>query len=200
MTGHPKWRRRKFLVDRRLQHRFIWLLSLQVGVIVFVIGFFTFRQMMSTRRLAEEAFQNAEVQLEVLNRILDRTQQYMLHTLILIVVIAVALYAIGIFASHKIAGPIFKLKKYLTAIQHGDLSGKIAFRKKDQLDDFALVLNETFDSLLRRENRARNHLQSIAAASEEFSKVLDPRDINKESVESYLRSVKENLERLEECI
>lgn len=199
MAGHPKWRRRKFLVDRRLQHRFIWLLSLQVGVIVLVIGFFTFRQMMSTRRIVEEAFQNAEIQLEVLNKILDRTQQYMLDTIILVILIAVAVYTIGIFASHKIAGPVFKLKKYLTAIHHGDLSAQIAFRKKDQLDDFALILNETVGLLQRRESQARNCLQSIAAASERFSKVLDPRDFDKESAETYLQGVVENLRQLEKC-
>ena len=49
---------------------------------------------------------------------------------------------VGIFLSHKIAGPLFRLKKHMVELSQGVYSGKIKFRKNDQLHDIADTYNE----------------------------------------------------------
>ena len=60
--------------------------------------------------------------------------------------------AIGIIISHKIAGPLFRLKQYIIAVRNGKYTKEIKFRKTDQLHDLADDFNMMVMSLdIRKE-------------------------------------------------
>lgn len=61
--------------------------------------------------------------------------------------IASLIFIICIFISHRIVGPLYKLKKYLSGIRQGTSSGKLVFRKGDNFQDLAEVVNETFEGI-----------------------------------------------------
>mgnify|MGYP003977684757 FL=1 len=48
-----------------------------------------------------------------------------------------------IFISHKVAGPMYKLVKYLTSVRDGSAGGKLYFRGGGYFEE----VNETFDSI-----------------------------------------------------
>lgn len=52
-----------------------------------------------------------------------------------------------IFLSHKIAGPIYKLQKYLSSVRNGEPHGKLFFRKGDYFHELADDINLTFDQI-----------------------------------------------------
>lgn len=52
-----------------------------------------------------------------------------------------------IFFSHKIAGPLFKLKKHLTEIREHGIKGPLFFRKGDYFLDVADEVNQTMDHI-----------------------------------------------------
>jgi hypothetical protein len=52
-----------------------------------------------------------------------------------------------IFFSHKIAGPIYKLKKYLSEVRANTTKGPLFFRKGDYFLDLADDVNQTIDQL-----------------------------------------------------
>ncbi|UCD55827.1 MAG: HAMP domain-containing protein [Candidatus Omnitrophota bacterium] len=54
---------------------------------------------------------------------------------------------IGIFASHKIAGPIYRMVKFLNNVTSGDYSQRIILRKHDELKDLAEAINNLVDKL-----------------------------------------------------
>ena len=56
-------------------------------------------------------------------------------------------FIISIFQSHKIAGPLFKVKRFLKSIREGKIPEKVAFRKGDHFQDLASDLNEAFFQL-----------------------------------------------------
>ena len=59
---------------------------------------------------------------------------------------------IGIFVSHKVAGPLYRLKRYMTIVRNGRYSHEIRFRKDDQLHDMAEAFNQMVMSLeIRKE-------------------------------------------------
>ena len=60
--------------------------------------------------------------------------------------------AIGIIISHKIAGPLYRLKQYIIAVRNGRYTKEIKFRKSDQLHDLADDFNMMVMSLdIRKE-------------------------------------------------
>ena len=53
----------------------------------------------------------------------------------------------GFFFSHQIAGPIYKLKKFLGEIRRGDSNGQLSFRKRDYFPEVADEINQTISYL-----------------------------------------------------
>lgn len=73
-----------------------------------------------------------------------------LQLLILFQLIFVALvFVICIFQSHKIAGPLYKLKEYLQSIKEGQSQGKLSFRKGDNFQELAEYYNLAIDAINR---------------------------------------------------
>lgn len=54
---------------------------------------------------------------------------------------------LGIFLSHKIAGPMYKFKKTFIAIKNGSLDERIYLRPKDQFKDVAFEFNEMMNEI-----------------------------------------------------
>ena len=54
---------------------------------------------------------------------------------------------IGIFLSHRIAGPLYKIQKTFEKIKDGDLTQRVFLRPKDELRDFAEDFNQMMDSI-----------------------------------------------------
>lgn len=52
-----------------------------------------------------------------------------------------------IFMTHKVAGPLYKLQKYLSSIRDGQFGGKLYFRKGDYFQEVAHDINETFETI-----------------------------------------------------
>ena len=61
---------------------------------------------------------------------------------------AILLFAVlSIYISHKIAGPLYRLKKALSLITEGNLDAKVKLRKGDDLQDLAEQLNVLVEEL-----------------------------------------------------
>tara|TARA_Y100000590_G_scaffold470538_1_gene666152 strand:- start:5792 stop:6283 length:492 start_codon:yes stop_codon:yes gene_type:complete len=56
-------------------------------------------------------------------------------------------FAMGIFLSHRIAGPLYRLKMYFSQLKQGDLQSRLSFRKRDHFQDVALAYNEMLAGL-----------------------------------------------------
>ena len=54
---------------------------------------------------------------------------------------------VGIIFSHRIAGPIERMKKFLEAVSEGDYSQRIVLRKKDELKDLSEAMNKLVEKL-----------------------------------------------------
>ena len=75
-------------------------------------------------------------------------------------------FLISIFMSHRVAGPLYKLKQFFTRAKNGDLSEDLYFRKADYFQDIAASYNEMIHEV--RGNLKKNHetLDKIAAKIE----------------------------------
>jgi len=64
-----------------------------------------------------------------------------------VMVLAVMIFIAGIFVSHKIAGPMYRIEKSAEAIRNGDLSVSFRMRKGDEMKEASSALEDMVDSL-----------------------------------------------------
>jgi len=98
-------------------------------------------------RTFQETALLSEQQKETIREIMDETYRRMIAIGILL------LLFIGwgsIFLTHKIAGPIFKLKQYFQTLKEGNVATRIQFRKLDEVHYLAEGFNEMASSLDQR--------------------------------------------------
>jgi len=61
--------------------------------------------------------------------------------------LTILVFVICIFFSHKIAGPMYKLRQFLSRIREGQPFSKLFFREGDYFTEVADDLNETFEKM-----------------------------------------------------
>lgn len=66
-----------------------------------------------------------------------------------------------IFFSHKIAGPMYKLQKFLRSKRDGNVDGKLFFRKGDYFQEVADDFNETFDEIEEQHSQDLKYLNEV---------------------------------------
>jgi len=64
-----------------------------------------------------------------------------------LVFVAMLCGGIGIIASHRIAGPIDRMVRFMDAVANGDYSRRLKLREKDELQDLADTINKLVDRL-----------------------------------------------------
>ena len=75
----------------------------------------------------------------------------------------VLVFTFLLFVTHRIAGPIYKLQKYLSGIREGTESGKLFFRKGDYFMDLADDINLTIESLRSQGRSNDESLDEVVA-------------------------------------
>ena len=91
----------------------------------------------------------------------DVIMQIIVGILILVAVLAVSLGITGIFITHRVVGPVYKLKLLFKKVKRGNLNIRVGFRKGDELTD----LGDAFrDMLIGLRERRREDLEVLEQA------------------------------------
>jgi nitrogen fixation/metabolism regulation signal transduction histidine kinase len=67
----------------------------------------------------------------------------------------------GVVVTHKVAGPVFKMKKLLRELAKGNFRVDARLRKGDELQHFFDAFNETTDDLRRRQEEEIEQIESV---------------------------------------
>ena len=187
MNDNRKMRKQYFLKNSsQLQliirvYLILLFVILLAGVVFYFIG---------NKNLTSEYFQA--------HSLLKTTMELLLPALIFVncLGLAGAFWMILLF-THSIAGPIYRLRILSESIKKGDLSIKIKFRKNDQLQELADILNQTLESInLRFESihHTSNRLKQIINKIENTQQILD-NDPN--NLKHELKSISHSLEKIQ---
>ena len=142
---NARTKRRNYLVDRNFQVGFIFKFGVTVIISSFAIGGLIFYL---TRNSTTVAIENTQV-------IVKSTADFILPILVLTVVIvaffsSLALSAMALIVSHRIVGPLYRLRKEVEMFKEGDFTKEFQVRNKDQLKDLAKSLGEMSSTLRKR--------------------------------------------------
>ena len=140
MSLERPYQRKQYLVDRGYQIRFvtrIFMVVLTVAVVSSLIATYVLYQNMYRPDLPQQNLITSLIAIAI--------------TLLIELLLAIpVVFILGIRQSHRIVGPMNRLKRTIEAIGSGDFSQRIMLRQGDALEDLAKSINQMAESLQRR--------------------------------------------------
>jgi len=140
-TKGSAYKRRIYFIDKKFQTKFILKFCALVALGgLLTIGIIYFLAMQSTTVSILNSRVAVRTTADFILPILAQT------VVIVVVIIGLAAIMVTLFFSHKIAGPLYRFKKVMEALEKGDFSSGFKIRHLDQLQDLA----DTFNSMIAR--------------------------------------------------
>lgn len=159
-----KHKRSLLLINRRFQLKFSfyvcsWLFALSVVYPVIIYNLFDF----FARYLAKDPAGPGIIAIQTLRKeVIFLLVFFQLNFLIIT-------FMISIFVSHRIAGPLHKLKLFLRQNGNGKISPDLSFRRQDHFQDLADEYNSMLARLRAETQGVRETIHSVARELEGMS-------------------------------
>ena len=144
----PKTHRRKqYLVNKEIQLSFSWLLIVSVGSVIFVFGlalWYLNRMHMGViyKLVGEDALPMSYVQ--------STDMIFLLGIPAAILLVSGLLLVLGIYSSHRVAGPMFRITRHMNDLGVNGQVDTVQIRKHDQLREMAEAFNHMVHTLKDR--------------------------------------------------
>ena len=149
------WRRKKLIINNFQYRLMIFHLAQFAVVVLFVMGSIYAPLMLKLDRSSLSDLQK----LEVSNQLMGVNS--MLLPTLWIVFGLIIIHSVII--SHRIAGPIYRIRNILEAVARGDLTRRLVLRKNDYLLGDADVVNEMIESLNEKIREMENRHRRVDA-------------------------------------
>lgn len=133
-------RRKKLLVDRKIQLRYMRTIVVLLIFFAVAIGISNYFLTSIVLR-ASQLVPNAEKYLHQLFK--GIAYLVIIETIVFVIVAAI----ISIFTSHRFAGPISRIREAMNAVRAGNLGYRIKIRKGDDLTDVVDEFNKMLDGI-----------------------------------------------------
>jgi methyl-accepting chemotaxis protein len=108
--------------------------------------------------------------------------------------------AISIFISHRIAGPLYRIKRSLSKVTQGDLSVVVKLRKWDDLKDLAEHVNILVDELRTFVITLRNDYDLLSDYIQELEQKIESKILTEESGRVIIKKVQASRKNIEEAL
>jgi len=190
--------RRQYLVNKKLQFQISFVMVLEVALVTFSLSLILVYINDYYLGLITYFIGSAEAEQISLSEISQGMYFFLIGG---VISTSIIFSVIGIFLSHRVAGPLFRLKKHMSFVRNGNYSHEIKFRKKDQLHDMADSFNEMVMSLdIRKEigilyiERLERILNKMISFSKETKSDYSDEQMQKcfEEFQSVLADLKEH--------
>ena len=160
-AGKPPVYKRKlsnYLLDKKLQLRYVLLVSILSGIIAGSLGYLIYQQSRTASSSVEDTFVSlsqddpswADLQKQAVAHLEDGDRA-LVYTMIGVGIGLVAiLSAYLVIMTHKVAGPLYKVTLYFDRMAEGRIGNVSALRKGDMLQDFFGNFREMHEALRTR--------------------------------------------------
>lgn len=159
--------RRHLLIHPAFQLKFAFLFT--ATVIAFSLIFPVFVYTMFDNMETHSFFQKNAAAMQALRE--ARYDVTIFFIVMVILAIAVA-FGLALFHSHRIAGPLYKLRMAMIGMQQGVLDHHIQFRTKDNFPELADGFNAMTDAIFVRRRRDFERVHSVIPKLERLQSTL----------------------------
>jgi hypothetical protein len=170
------------LLDKKLQLRYILVVTILSGVIAGALGFMIYSQ----RRAASESIERDLAALtqdgsqdtfqEQIASDLESEDRALVYKMIAVgigLVVILSLYLV--IMTHKVAGPLFKVSMYFDRMADGRLGVVTPLRRGDMLQDFFASFKDTHDAIRGRAQADADVMEKAVATLREAKDSADYR-------------------------
>ncbi len=187
MRHSARYRRKQYLVAKKFQLKYVGLILLLVSLTAIMCSYVIYCTMMLTMgdKLANVYPQGR------LMAIVNMVNLRILLTMLLVVAPLVVI--IGIYASHKIAGPIYRIEKFLGSMADGDLSLPLTLRRNDELLSLASGINRVIDSVKATVKKEKAAIGDISTSIENLRRLATSKPVNHVALDQALDKLNEDV-------
>ena len=157
-AGQRPYKRKlsNYLLDKRLQLRYVVLVTAVSALISGALGYLIWQQEIEASRdvvtAVDSAFgDDAEIKAEIHDNMVGRTsgddRDLILRMAGVGLGLMTVLFAYLVVMTHKVAGPLYKVSRYFDEMSAGRLGPVYSLRKKDMLQDFYDKFRDMHESL-----------------------------------------------------
>ncbi len=156
------YKRTVFLINRPFQLKFSLIVTsivlITTSVYPFIIyDFFNILTLQKT---------------QIPQNVIAAQKEMIFYLMIIQTIIALLVFIFFIFVGHKIAGPIFNLKRHLHSIREGHPISPITFRSGDYFNDLAEEVTQFMDVIIKNQENDFAYINEIADYIENLSSVV----------------------------
>jgi methyl-accepting chemotaxis protein len=183
MEKRFKERRRTYFIKKRFQAGFILKFCILVIIGSIISGGIIYTL---TRATVTTSFEDCRLKIK-------STADYILPAVlfssaVVILFIGLSTVLVTLFASHRIAGPLYRMEKDLQQVVAGDLTKKFHLRRTDEIKALAEGLNIMTDSL-------RTNIADIKQGLSELESTLQARPELPKELKEKMHKLKSALDR-----
>jgi methyl-accepting chemotaxis protein len=185
----PIFRRRRYIIEKGLQFRYIGLVfalaliaSIVTGWTVFATSWYYFGE-----KLASVYPQGRLVY------VLRATNLALIRNLLLI---SPLIFILGLLFSHRIAGPVYRISTTLREISKGKLGLRIKLRENDELMDLADLINNMTENFSKTITSDNNIVVQIEKDLEDVKKLVSSQPCDSAKIEALINSLHEKSKEL----
>lgn len=156
------FRRRHYLIDQSFQLRYIGLF---IGLASIIFMIFVLAAKYYINMNLDPLVESGMISSPALSELINIEKRFLSKNLLTIFLILISVLTIcGIFITHRVAGPIFALKRQMQEItQTGFPETKLRIRQTDEFQDVVEIFNDMISSLEKRlEEKKNNEIKKAA--------------------------------------
>ncbi len=160
-------RRRRYFIDPPLQiSMFLFSLFLIVVAVAFTVAVFYAALHAAVVELSKAGYLDSSRFAEVFYPRLTYSLVFAFFVILCFTFAMVMLY------SNKIAGPLYRLRKYMEIVSDGNFSVRVSFRKGDKVRELADAFNSMVESLQNRQRQALSIVEELERGKRSESEKL----------------------------
>ncbi len=145
--GYPLFRRKRKLIKPAYQLKVTLTIVISLMVYSIILGMLIFYPLWMELQSATSIYEKERISYAILS----------LHRVLwpAVIVISILVGLQVIFASHRVAGPVYRLEKTLEELARGNFSVRMKLRKNDEFKELETVINRLAEYL---EGMKKRHL------------------------------------------
>ena len=176
--------RRHIIINPAFQVKFALLFTLAVMVFASTFPIFVYTLFESMEHHA--LFSKSTAAIAALR---EARSDMVIFFIVMTVVTTLTGFLLALFHSHRIAGPLYKLRMSMVAMQQGVLNQHINFRTNDNFMELADGFNSMTDAIFIRRRRDFERVNSVIPKLERLQSMLQGED--QASVTEVLHALQE---------
>ncbi|MDP2929463.1 MAG: methyl-accepting chemotaxis protein [Candidatus Omnitrophota bacterium] len=186
MQEGVQYRRKQYFVAKKFQLKYVGVILLLVFLTAIMCSYVIYYTMMLTMG---DKLANVYPQ----GRLIAIVNMVNFRILFVMLLLAPIIVITGIYASHKIAGPLYRIERFFESVAGGDFSMPIILRKNDELKSLTDGINKVVESVKTTLSKEKSDLDRVSASLKNLRSICEIKPIDNAALDKALKELGEEV-------